>query len=331
MFEYKKEIVESRTGCLGSSDARMLSQIAKLGSVPKSAYDRMAVVKGYTEKQDDLNTAAVRYGNEIEMAIFNHLTATDKRYQSNPMWVSEKYSRPNVKCIAHPDIVLDDEENKVLTVYEVKTSKKTIEELKVEYRAQIYLQLLLAKEIVEKRSRAWRVRMFLVHYDTTGLDLDEHNEFDPKRLSIHRVLAHSNCFDLVAAMDIVNTFLETFTTQDAKKGEIVDVEYLPTEVQQRFTAMASIFREIKERERKIDEFKEKLYQFLTKRGIAKVKCDDFSFAVVLPTRSIQFDAKAFWEDYANEHPDEVDEILAKYKKEVNKKGYVQIRVAEDKS
>lgn len=36
--DYKQDVAATRVGCLGSSDGKMLSQIAALGTIPKSAY-----------------------------------------------------------------------------------------------------------------------------------------------------------------------------------------------------------------------------------------------------------------------------------------------------
>ena len=104
--DYKNEIANTRKGCLGGSDGKMLAQIAALGYVPKSAYKRLAVCNGLIEQEEIPRTAAIVAGDKIEMAIYDHLTKKDPRYESNPLWVSEKYSTKNVKLIAHPDIVL---------------------------------------------------------------------------------------------------------------------------------------------------------------------------------------------------------------------------------
>ena len=52
MEDYKQEIINSRKGCLGGSDANLLYQVAANGYVPKSAYKRLAVVKGIAEHEN---------------------------------------------------------------------------------------------------------------------------------------------------------------------------------------------------------------------------------------------------------------------------------------
>ena len=50
--DYKQEVANTRKGCLGGSDGKMLSQIAALGYVPKSALKRLAVCKGLIEQEE---------------------------------------------------------------------------------------------------------------------------------------------------------------------------------------------------------------------------------------------------------------------------------------
>lgn len=329
-FAHKQEIVETRVGCVGSSDAKMLMQIENLGEVPQSAYHRMAVVKGITPSIDNVHSSAVEYGNIIEAKIYEFLSHGDKRYLSNPLWVSSQYSRANVKCIAHPDIVFIDHYFRIINVYEVKTSRHSTNELKREYRAQIFLQNLIAKELALSMGKGWKVRMNLVHYDTTGLDLSQENEFDINRMTISRVLCQSGLFDLGRAMDIVDKFLETFT--DNKAGEVIEAKYLPEEVMHKFSLVADMLREIDERQKKVEEFKERLFDFLTQKNIVKVQCDEFSFTRVAPSTTTSFNASKWFEDYAATiDEEEARSIREKYTQKKERKGYVLIKVSNNKS
>ena len=103
-LEYKQDIIQTRTGNVGSSDARMLQQIAELGQVPKSAYKRMAVIKGLAENED-ITTPAMRFGDYIENQVFANLKATGENWQSNPCVYSKKYKRANVGCLTHIDFL----------------------------------------------------------------------------------------------------------------------------------------------------------------------------------------------------------------------------------
>lgn len=327
--DYKQDVANTRKGCLGSSDGKMLAQIAALGYVPKSALKRLAVCKGLVEQEEIPRTAAIVAGDKIEMAIYDHLTKKDPRYESNPLWVSDKYSTKNVKLIAHPDIVLKDDARKTLYVYEVKTTKYNINDTRQTYKAQLFIENLLAHEIIAKLGSGWSVKLFLVHYSTEGLELNDGVEFDPTRITLKEVrFTSSALFDIKKAMSLVDEYLETMT--EYYDGDEVDADLLPVAVKSQFDDVAAMLVEIKEREMKVDEFKRRLYDFMLEHDIKSIKNDLFSITRVDPSESKTFDAKKYLDDEAKAHPRKVKKLVAKYTKTTKRKGYVNIKVKEDK-
>lgn len=324
MQDYKQEIIQTRTGCLGSSDAAMLAQIANLGQIPKTAIRRLAVAKGLAENKGIPYTAAVAAGDKIEQAIYEHLSAKDDRYQSNPLWVSQRYSKPNLKLISHPDIVLQDEEHKVLYVYEVKTTKESVEQTKYRYKAQLFVHFTIGREIATQLGHDWRFHVYLVHYDTNGLDLENGIEFDPQRMTITECRFTSQVFDIEKGMTIANAFVETldFYADDDE----VDAELLPAQVKEQFLAVTNMLREIKEREAAIDDFKRRLYDFLDDKGIKSIRGGDFTISRVEPTVSKSFDYKRYLQDLESKHPRKCAKIRREYEKVSNKRGYVTIKL-----
>lgn len=328
-LNYKDDVAQSRVGCLGSSDGKMLMQVCSLGFVPKSAHKRLAVCKGLIPQQEIPRTAAIVAGDEMEMAIYRHLSANDPRYESNPKWVSEKYSYKNVKLISHPDIVLIDNARKTVFVWEVKTTKYSVADTRQTYKAQLFIHYLLAKEIAERMGKDWTVKIALVHYNTDGLDLTEGVTFDPERLTIKDVRFTSTAFfDIHKAMSIVNDFLETFT--EYYEGDEIDANLLPTNVKSQFDDVAAMLVEIKERESKVGEFKQRLYQFMVDKDIKSIKNDVFSITRVDPTVSKSFDAKKYVADLIKKYPRKSKKIIADYTKETKRKGYAVIKLKEEK-
>ena len=328
-LNYKDDVAQSRVGCLGSSDGKMLMQVCSLGFVPKSAHKRLAVCKGLIPQQEIPRTAAIVAGDEMEMAIYRHLSANDPRYESNPKWVSEKYSYKNVKLISHPDIVLIDNARKTVFVWEVKTTKYSVADTRQTYKAQLFIHYLLAKEIAERMGKDWTVKIALVHYNTDGLDLTEGVTFDPERLTIKDVRFTSTAFfDIHKAMSIVNDFLETFT--EYYDGDEIDANLLPATVKQQFEDIAVVLQDIKEKENKVAEFKEKLYKFMDGKDIKSISNEYFTITRVDPTVQKSFDGKKFLDDMAKDHPRKAKKVLAKYTKTVNRKGYATIKVKEQK-
>lgn len=330
--DYKNQIRSSRCGALGSSDGKLIISVAESGIIPKSAYKRLAVCKGLIEQEDIPYTAAVRAGDELEMLVFEHLKANDDRYQSNPCWVSKKYSRKNVNLLTHPDIVLQDDENKILNVYEVKCTKFTFEQTKDTYKAQLIIHWVIANEIA-KELGGYKVKLSLVHYSTEGMNLEDGFEFDPSRLTVktlRNMEKLSKSYRIAEAMDIIDNFLENFNEYYESDEEIL-YEILPANVQNQFDSITTLLTEIKEREDKVAAFKSKLYDFLTEKNIKSIKNNDWSIVRIDPTESVQFDNKRYLEDFSIEHPRQYKKIRNKYDKVVKKKGYVSIKIKDKKS
>lgn len=328
-LDYKNEIRSSRCGALGSSDGKLILQVAESGVIPKSAYKRLAVCKGLIEQEDIPYTAAVRAGDELEMLVFEHLKANDDRYQSNPCWVSKKYSRKNVKLLAHPDIVLQDDENKVLNVYEVKCTKFTFEQTRATYKAQLIIHWVTANEIA-KELGGYKVKLSLVHYSTEGMNLEAGFEFDPSRLTVKQLRSidkEARMYRLSDAMDIVNDFLETFDSY--YDGDEIESEYLPEKVKQEFDTITTILAEIKERETKVDEFKKRLCDFMQEKGVKSIKNDAWAITLVQASESVSVDYKAI---FANEieakRPRVANKLKKQYQKTTKKRAYVTIKIKE---
>jgi hypothetical protein len=328
MEDYKIDIANTRKGCLGSSDAKMLATIATQGVVPKSAYNRLAVCKGLIEQTDIPYTDAVRFGDETEQAIFEYLSQSNEGYESNPLWVSKTYSRKWAKCISHPDITRKDDKTKTLFVYEIKASKFTTEQVRNEYKFQLFQHWLLAKEQVKNYGKDWKIQLYLVHYQTEGLDLSQPQEFDVDRLVIKRVrFGGAPLFDLNKAMDVVDAFLETFDFYS--EGEEIQSEYLPEKVKQEFDTISNILAEIKEREQKVADFKAKLFDFMLSKDIKSIKSELWSITRVDATESTSVDYKAIFEKEFGNKPIKARKLQRDFKKTTKKRGYVQIKTKDN--
>lgn len=327
MENYKENIIQTRTGNVGSSDSKMLQQIAELGQVPKSAHKRMAVIKGFIENPD-ITTPAMRFGDRIENEVFDSLKTTDSRWQSNPCITSTKYSRKNVGCLTHIDYMMQDDKNKTLTIGEAKATKLTYEQAKGEYFYQLCHHWLLAQERA-KELGGYKVKLVFCVYNTDGVDYENH-EFDPSRLTVKTLRGMekiSKSYRLAEAMDIVNEFLETF---DNYYEEEISGEYLPEKVKAEFDQVTTFLTEIKEREKKVDDFKKKLTEFMISKGIKGIKTDAWAITLVNESESVSVDYKAI---FANEieakKPRIANKLKNQYKKVTKKKAYVMIKTKEN--
>lgn len=325
MNEHKAEIIETRKGCLGSSDGNLIRSVAQLGKVPKSAYKRLAELKGLIPHQDIPQTAAVKAGDFIEDAIYQHLKANDERYQTNPKLVSKKLSRKNVTLISHVDFMLKDDDKKVVDIYECKATKYDFTQTRDTYISQLFIHWMLGSEYVSELGKGWKLRLFLCHYSTDGLDLENDGiEFDPERLTVKQVKLPKYLFDIRTAMDVIDDFLESF--DEYYEGDVIDGSLLPQNVREQFDAITTIIAEIKERDAKVEEFKAKLYEFMVEKDIKSINCDAFTISRVDPTVSKSFDGKRFINEMKEQHPIKGRRLEEQYTKTVNKKGYASIKI-----
>ena len=324
-YDYKNEIVSSRVGNLGSSDAKMMMNIAKLGYVPTSAQERLAIAKGLVVPNDSGKTTEMIYGDYIEKQIFEMLSSNDLPFVSNPCWISKKFSKKNVNLICHPDIVRFDDNEKTIFVYEVKATKFNVKVTKETYRAQMFIEWTIANEVAAQLGKEWKVKLYLAHYDTVGTDVEDETSwsFAPEKLSLHK-MAFSKLFDVDAAMNIIDVFLKDFN--EYYKGDEIESEYLPANVQDEFNAITNVLTEIKERETKVAEFKDKLYAFMCEKGIKSIKNEAWSITRVDPTESVSFNAKAFLDEYAKKYPRKAKKLMETYEKRTKRKGYVNIKL-----
>lgn len=323
MYEHKEEIINTRKGCLGGSDAKMLQSIAELGVVPKSAFKRMAVCKGLCEP-DNFTNPAMELGNFIEACVYDDLRETDARWQSNPRLVSKKYSRHNVKVIDHVDFMLQDDDKKELILAECKATKLTFSQTRSEYQWQLCHHYLLGEELAKELG--YRLKILLVHYNTNDVDYENHN-YDPDRLTIKQVknlgaLAH--LYRLTEATMIVSDFLETFDSY--YENDEVDSEYLPEKVKSEFNTMTSILMEIKEREKVVDDFKKRLCEFMIDKNIKSIINDQWTISLVNETEAVSFDHKAFIADLMGKHPRKAKKLLKTFEKRVKRNAYVTIKI-----
>ena len=310
--DYKQDIRNTRLGSLGGSDGNLLAQVANLGHVPNSARKRLAVMKGLIEKED-ITTRVMRYGDFIEQSIYSHLQEIDSRYQSNPLWVSGKYSK---------------DAKKVLKVYECKATKFNPQQTRGTYLNQLFIEWTLANEIVKAKGDGWKVEMYLCHYDTSNVNIDDEFMFDPDMLSIHRLRIPKNLFDIDKAMTIVSEFASTFDyyTED----EEIDSVYLPEKVKAEFDMVTGILAEIKERETKVDEFKRKLCDFMQSHNVKSIKNDAWNITLVGATEQVSFDSKKFLSDLAAKHPRKEKKLRKNYEKRIAKGAYVKITIKTKK-
>ncbi len=320
-YGYKDEIISSRVGNLGGSDARILAAIAKNGCVQRAQVERLAIAKGLYERPNITNLA-MQYGDFIENMIYDSLVQVDERWESNKCFRSQKYGREGLGLLVHIDFSLFDEsrDKPLLLWVECKATTTDIEQTYKDYKEQLYVEYVLGKELAEQLGADFKLE--LCHYDASVMFEDESQlqfAFDPDKISRKKVIFKKPVFDIASGMDIAAKYMSEMTEY---KREEIDWDYLPAEVQEQMKQVNNILVSIKEKQDSIEEFKSRFYDFLCKNEIKSVKTPYFTISRVDESVSIQFDKVRF----TAEHP----ELAAKYQRAVKKKGYVLIKTKEVK-
>lgn len=320
-YGYKDEIISSRVGNLGGSDARILAAIAKNGCVQRAQVERLAIAKGLYERPNITNIA-MQYGDFIENMIYDSLVQVDERWESNKCFRSQKYGREGLGLLVHIDFSLFDEsrDKPLLLWVECKATTTDIEQTYKDYKEQLYVEYVLGKELAEQLGADFKLE--LCHYDASVMFEDEFQlqfAFDPDKISRKKVIFKKPVFDISSGMDIAAQYVSEMTEY---KREGIDWDYLPAEVQEQMKQVNNILVSIKEKQDSIEEFKSRFYDFLCKNEIKSVKTPYFTISRVDESVSIQFDKVRF----TAEHP----ELAAKYQRAVKKKGSVLIKTKEVK-
>lgn len=276
----KENIIKTRTGGFGSSDAKMIATIGKKGSLSQTANKRIALMLGLIQK-DEFTTSAIRLGNHIEDAIFNSLKGRAENAISNPYYKSKKLSkRYGFDVINHIDIEMETENQ--LVWYEIKATIKDIEETYEEYKYQLAWHYMLLNE----RCKGKKEILQLVHYNTSN----SINSFDINNVSIKKVNFSDiqNLIDeILEGLLIISTILPNFQYQTAEIG----CELLPKETKELLPKIYNLLNIAKEAEEQANKFKEQLKDSMQKYGIMAIDNEYFK-AVFMPESSQdRFDTK----------------------------------------
>src|SRR5574344_648376 len=303
-YDYKEEIVASRKGFLGASDAMLISKVANLGYVPSSCNERLAILKGLYEKTDDFKTEAMAKGDTIENQIFDMLHDQDERWESNPRYESIKFKRKNLNLLTHIDFQLIDEENKVVTWIECKATNKDLETAKNTYRGQLYIEYVLGREFTLSKGKDWKFNLKLCHYDTNGYD----GTLNPDKIEMSVMRYGRPPFNIPKTMNIINDYLETFTEYYEDGVVPMKTTDLPQVIQEKMALCMEYwqnenteeYKHYEEMKEAVKAFKEYMYGAMIDKSITeRIDFVDLgkSMKLKMPYDTVKFDTKSFRETH----------------------------------
>ena len=316
MSEQKENIISTRIGGLGSSDAAMCYNIGQRGFLTQSDNFRIAVMLGI-EQPIQFSNVGTRLGDEIEEKLFNYLKELYPNIISNPYYKSETLSM-HYKFDIFNHIDYEFEDHKIIKWFENKAVITNVDDTISHYFYQIcWHQMLLSEKAKEKGLSA---QLLLSHYDTN--DFTSVDEMNVDKWNIIPIRNEKISY----AMDVIKKGLQiisdTIPTFEYVKQETLDANILPNEQVKLMNDIALVITQIEAQNNVVESFKSNMYDLMKANNIKSIKHDSFTLTVVDETVSVTFDSKAF----KVKHPD----LYSQFTKSSPKKGYLKITTKNEK-
>jgi len=201
MIMGKQEIIDTRIGGFGSSDAKLFVSISKRGKIGKTALKRIEVMLGMTT-QRNFSNPSTRYGDYIETELFKAINQTYKEYTVNSNPYCELKELPySFRCFNHIDIemILP----KRLIWIEVKAVNELPEKTLQDYKEQLCWHWWILEQ--ECKRRKLKGELYLGHYHTK----DKNSLFNPENLTIHQIENDNDLLcDITGGLEITQSELK---------------------------------------------------------------------------------------------------------------------------
>ena len=306
-MEHKQEIINTRVGGLGSSDAKMVVGIAERGTLNYADKERIAVMLGLAEKRQ-ITSKAIELGNIIEDAVFEVFkTQFGENITSNPRYEIQLYL--DYRVSNHIDFEISTPTE--LIWIEHKSTIHGINQALDSYKHQLAWHAMLGQDKAQAEGK--KFKLLLSHYDTNEFD----GEFNADKLSIVEVKPNAHYIDKICkGLLIINEQIPTFEWQP-NEG-ILHASSLPAEINDKCEMMADHLRKIKEMTEQVDTFKQRMCELMVANNVKSIVTDAFTITLVEQSVSTTFDKSKF----AKEHPD----MVAQYEKKQIRKPYVTIKL-----
>ena len=272
--EQKREIVETRKGGFGGSDARMFYKVGLKGLSALSDTDkrRIAVALGQAEYIEIPATEAMEAGNEFEMWLRSKYSE-ENGWESNYKLESDFIKPRNFKIFAHADFY--DIENDI--VIEAKYTTSDLETTISDYMAQLQWYYMLG---------VYQVRIVKGYHGSDFEKLDEKFiEYDPNYINV-----------LLHGISLIDDFCDTFIYQE--KDEWTTFDLMPHE-QAAAEVMFNYLSQIKKMEEEVEKQKAIMLDLMLKNGVKSLKSDGYTLTVVPESVRSTFDKAKL----LKEHPE----------------------------
>ncbi len=274
---HKTEIITSRKGGFGGSDAKMFLKVGKNGIESLSETDKMriAVAMGQIPYKETFTTKAMQAGNEFEEALANSYF---RKLESNPRIVSRRKYK-NFTIFAHPDFVSDLRVGNRAGLYikEVKYTIADINQTAKDYEAQLQWYYMLDTE----------VRSVELVKGTQGESFGD--------IEFMEIRKDAVMIDyLLQGIQLIDDFCDTFVYEQKEEWSVEDL--LPFE-QLDAQIMYNCLHEIKLLEEQVKEYRERMLNVLLDNNVKSLKHDKYTLSVVGESIRSTFDKKQLLADH----------------------------------
>lgn len=266
MMEHEQEIIKSRVGGFGGSDAALFLKVGQRGieSLSMSDKKRIAVMLGLMEYEDNYTSPAMAAGHLFEDYMERELAETGSydREKVLEMSYTQKF-----KTFAHADFCTEDGQ-----VLECKYSQKDDDEVLKTYYAQLQWYYMLGA-----------TRVALVH----GRGSVE--PFEVAEVSLIEVEKDQEVIDtMLSGIDEVAAYVEGFTSA---KLDVTTLDEIDEKQRSNVVACRTRLAAIKEAENALARMREELQAYMEANQITKIDAGDCVVTYVGPTTRRTFDSK----------------------------------------
>lgn len=304
----KQHIISTRTGGLGSSDAKMVAKIGRNGKLSEADDQRIAIMLGLEEKKQ-FSIKATKFGDWIEECVFNELKNKYPQIISNPYYKSDSLSEKyEFDIFNHIDYEV--ENSQFIIWIENKATVKNSAETMKEYSDQLKWHQMLLKEKAARINK--KPLLFLSHYK-----VDDYEDFYPENLTVNLCkLSSGNPFK--KGFEIISQAIKDFAYQP--KEELF-AENLPLKVQEQLAAMSSILKGIEESQKKVDDFKNTMKELMQENGVKSIKNEFFNITLVPSSTSTSFDKKGMLDKYPS-----LNKRVEEFTSKKTKSSYIKLTI-----
>lgn len=295
METYKNDIIATRKGGLGSSDAKMVAKIGRASAVSYADKERLAQMTGQAERRQ-FTTAATENGDYIEGRLFESMKVIYPNAESNPYYKSEELSAKfgfDVFCHIDIESVTDTD----IYWVECKASKKCTKDVLDTYMHQLEWEMMLLEEKAAELNKT--PHLILAHYLVTEL-----GEFNPEQLTTMEIEASTYLRnDILLGLQFIANFLPDFKWEPKEELTASD---LPVSQQNALAKWLARQQQMKLWEEEDKQIKDGLFEMMSAMGVKSIRTEGAIFTVKEGYTSSKLDSKKV----QKLHPDVYEECLS---------------------